>query len=62
MCSELRGRSTDYTKYDAADYEVMKDIIVLSFVKYGGTDLQLSYVGAGADSSNNILSYASLIA
>lgn len=44
ICRELANRGLGYY---AADYEVLKDIIILAYAKYGGTDMQISYVGAG---------------
>jgi hypothetical protein len=44
ICKELTNRGIGYY---AADYEVLKDIIILAYAKYGGTDMHLSYVGAG---------------
>lgn len=44
ICKELTNRGVGYY---AADYEVLKDIIILAYAKYGGTDMHLSYVGAG---------------
>lgn len=51
ICVELQNRGTGYY---AADYETLKDILILSYAKYGGTDLHISAVGAGADSSGNL--------
>lgn len=49
ICTELQNRGVGYY---AADYEVLKDIIILSYLKYGRTDLHNNCVGAGYDSSN----------
>lgn len=51
ICNTLEGRGQGYY---AADYEVLKDIIILAYAKYGGTDMHLSYVGAGADDQGNV--------
>lgn len=51
ICQELQNRGTGYY---AADYEVLKDIIILSYAKYGSTDLHISAVGAGADASGQL--------
>lgn len=48
ICSELSGKAKGYY---AADYEVLKDIIILAYAKYGGTGLHSNYVGAGANES-----------
>ena len=48
VCDAIKSRGKGYY---AADYEVLKDIIILAYAKYGGTDMQISYVGAGAKES-----------
>lgn len=48
ICSELSGKAKGYY---AADYEVLKDIVILAYAKYGGTGLHSNYVGAGANES-----------
>jgi hypothetical protein len=45
--------------YYPADYEVLKDILILAYAKYGGTDMHLSYVGAGANESGEFASNSS---
>lgn len=51
ICEVIKSRGQGYY---AADYEVLKDIIILAYAKYGGTDMHLSYVGAGANESGAI--------
>ena len=55
LCATLTDRGTGYYP---ADYEVFKDIMVLSYLTYGGTDLQINYVGAGAGDDGQFYTYS----
>ena len=54
ICNIIKQRGKGYYP---ADYEVLKDIIILAYAKYGGTDMHLSYVGAGANESGELSYY-----
>lgn len=54
ICNTIKQRGKGYYP---VDYEVLKDIIILAYAKYGGTDMHLSYVGAGADESGALVYY-----
>lgn len=55
LCTTLTDRGTGYYP---ADYEVFKDMLNLAYLTYGGTDLQISYVGAGAGDDGQFYTYS----
>lgn len=55
LCNTLTERGVGYYPID---YEVFKDIMILAYLKYGGTDLQNSYVGAGAGEDGSFYTYS----